>query len=203
MKQPTTLSILLLAASSLLAAAIAHANSTFTVTLNQVGPDVIATGSGAIDLTGLSSFGSTFASPEMYPAHGIMGTGPSGTVDVYTGSSGPASFGPGFWGFPSTTSRDSVFLEDFGLGIDVPQGYVSGTSLSSSATYSGTLASLNVTPGTYTWTWDSGANSYVLNVRPATSVPEPGTFSLLALALAGVAVLGRRRKSRVPLLPAG
>jgi len=195
MKQPITLSILLLAGSSLLAAAIADANSTFTVTLNQVGPNVLATGSGAIDLTGLSSFGSTFASPEMYPAHGIMGTGPSGTVDVYTGSSGPASFGPGFGGFPSTTSGDSVFLEDFGLGIDVPQGYVSGTSLSSSATYSGTLASLNVTPGTYTWTWDAGANSYVLNVPPATSVPEPGMLTLLGLGLTGIGLSRRKRKN--------
>jgi len=195
MKQRITLSILLLADLSLLAAAIAHANSTFTVTLNQVGPNVLATGSGAIDLTGLSSFGSTFASPEMYPAHGIMGTGPSGTVDVYTGSSGPASFGPGFGGFPSTTSGDSVFLEDFGLGIDVPQGYVSGTSLSSSATYSGTLASLNVTPGTYTWTWDAGANSYVLNVPPATSVPEPGMLTLLGLGLTGIGLSRRKRKN--------
>jgi hypothetical protein len=195
MKQPITLSILLLAGSSLLAATIAHANSTFTVTLNQAGPNVVATGSGDIDLTGLSSFGSTFASPEMYPAHGIMGTGPSGTVDVYTGSSGPASFGPGFGGFPSTTSGDSVFLEDFGLGIDVPQGYVSGTSLSSSATYSGTLASLNVTPGTYTWTWDSGANSYVLKVVPATSAPEPGTLALLGLGLMGVGLARRKRNN--------
>jgi len=129
----------------------------------------------------------------MYPAHGIMGIGPFANVDFYAGSSGPASFGPGFGGFASSASGDSVFLEDFRIDILVPQGYVSGTSLSGSATYSGTLASLNVTPGTYTWTWDSGANSYVLNIPPAPAVPELGTLSLLALALAGVAVLGRRR----------
>jgi hypothetical protein len=164
----------------------------YIVTLQQVGSNVVATGSGAIDLTGLSSFGSAFASPEMYPAHGIMGTGPSGTVDVYTGSSGPASFGPGFGGFPSTTSGDSVFLEDFGLGIDVPQGYVSGTTLSSSATYSGTLASLNVTPGTYTWTWGTGANQNFTLDAVATGVPEPGsTFGLFLLSFA--ALLGASR----------
>jgi PEP-CTERM motif len=203
MKQRITLSIVLLAGSSLLAAAIAHANSTFTATLTQVGPNVVATGSGTIDLTGLSSFGSTTFPPELYPAHGILGIGPFNTVDTYSGLSGPFSFGTGFGGFPSTTSGDSVFLEDFALDIEVPHGYVSGTSLSGSATYSGTLASLNVTPGTYIWTWDSGENSYVLNIPPAPAVPEPGTFSLLALALAGLAVLRGRRRSRASLIQAG
>jgi hypothetical protein len=167
------------------------ARAGYIVTLQEVGPNVVATGSGAIDLTGLSSFGSAFASPEMYPAHGIMGTGPSGTIDQYLGSSGPASFGPGFGGFPSTTSGDSVFLEDFGLGIDVPQGYVSGTSLSSSATYSGTLASLNVTPGTYEWTWGTGPNqSFTLQ-----AVPEPSVRLLLAV---GVLLLGVRLRQLRP-----
>jgi PEP-CTERM motif len=176
----------------LLAAGIAHAGSIFTVTLAQVGPDVVATGSGTIDLTGLSSFGSAFASPELYPAHGILGTGPSGTIDQYTGSTGPSSFGPGFGGFPISTSGDSVFLEDFGLGIDVTQGYVSGTSLSSSATYAGTLASLNVTPGTYTWTWNSGANSFVLQV-PQVPVPEPSSFLLVGIGLLAGLWLARKQ----------
>ena len=171
--------LLALATLVLLAAGIAHAGSIFTVTLTQVGPNVVATGSGTIDLTGLSSFGSTTAGPEMYPAHGIMGIGPFANVDFYAGSSEPASFGPGFGGFASSASGDSVFLEDFALDIEVPHGYVSGTSLSGSATYSGTLASLNTTPGTYTWTWNSGANSYVLEIPEFTVVPEPGSFLLL------------------------
>ena len=179
------------AALVLLAAGIAHA-SIYTVTLTQVGPNVVASGSGTIDLTGLTSFGSAFASPELYPAHGIIGTGPSGTIDQYTGSSGPSSFGPGFGGFPSTTSGDSVFLEDFGLGIDVPQGYVSGTGLSSSATYSGTLASLGTTPGTYTWTWDSGANSFVVEI-PTTPTPEPGSFLLIGIGLLAGLWLARKQ----------
>jgi hypothetical protein len=176
----------------LLAAGIAHAGSIFTVTLTQVGPNVVATGSGTIDLTGLDSFGSPFSSPEMYPAHGIMGIGPSGTVDLYFGLSG-GSFGPGFGGFPITTSGDSVFLEDFGLDIEVPQGYVSGTFLSGSATYGpGTPESLGATPGTYTFTWNSGANSYVL-IIPATPTPEPGTLSMFGLSLISVAGVVRRK----------
>lgn len=177
----------------LLATGIAHANSIFTVTLTQVGSTVVATGSGAIDLTGLTSFGSTSAGPELYPAHGIIGIGPFGNTDLYSGLSGPSSFGPGFGGFPSSASGDSVFLEDFGLDIEVPLGYVSGTSLSGSAIYSGTLASLHATPGTYTWTWSSGANSFVLNVEKPTVVPEPGSFLLIGIGLMPSLWLGRKQ----------
>ena len=181
------------AALVLLAAGVAR-GSVFTVTLQQVGPNVVATGSGAIDLTGLTSFGSAFASPELYPDHGIMGTGPSGTIDQYTGSSGPFSFGPGSATFPSSTSGDSVFLEDFGLGIDVPQGYVSGAALSSSATFdSTTLASLGVTSGTYTWTWDSGANSFVLDIPQFTVTPEPESFLLIGIGLLAGLWLARKQ----------
>jgi hypothetical protein len=176
----------------LLASGIARADSIYIVTLTQVGPNVVATGSGAIDLTGLTSFGSPFASPELFPAHGIIGTGPSGTIDFYSGLSGPFSFGPGDAAFPSSTSGDSVFLEDFGLDVDVPQGYVSGTSLSSSATFdSATLASLGVTPGTHTWTWNSGANSFVLQV-PVAPTPEPSSLLLMGTGL--LAWLWRARK---------
>lgn len=184
---------LVCAASASLLIIGSPAQAGYIVTLTQVGPNVVATGSGAIDLTGLSSFGSAFASPELYPAHGIIGLGQSGTIDQYAGLSGPSSFGPGFGGFPSTTSGDSVFLEDFGLDIDVPQDYVSGTSLSSSATYSGTLASLNVTPGTYEWTWGTGANQNFTLVIPGRTVPDGGsTVSLLGFALIGLAAVRRK-----------
>lgn len=176
----------------LLAATAAHAGSLFTVTMAQMGPDVVATGSGTIDLTGLTlQFSSTF-NTELYPAHGILGTGPFANVDDYFGLSGPASFGPGFGGFPSSTSGDHVALEDFALDVQVPQGYVSGAPLASSATYAGTISSLNLTPGTYTWTWNAGANSFVL-VVPAIPTPEPGTLVLLASGLLGTGAAVRKR----------
>jgi hypothetical protein len=59
--------------------------------------------------------------------------------------------------------------------IFVPTGYVSGTFLSDSATYSGTTLGLAVTPGTYVWTWGIGANqNFTLQIRPAVPPPPPG-----------------------------
>lgn len=189
--------LLAVATLVLLAAGIAHA-STFIVTFAQVGTNVVATGSGTIDLTGLNFEFSTPFSSEMYPAHGIMSIGPFANVDVYDGTSGPFSFGPGDASFPINTSGDSVFLEDFGIFLDVPQGYVSGTPLSGSATYSreagnGPLSILGLTPGTYTWTWNSGANSYVLEIPKFTVTPEPGSFLLLGSGVLVFAQVLRRK----------
>src|SRR5438067_1232686 len=55
--KPTLATTLAIVLASLLSARPAQAG--YTVTLQQVGPDVVATGSGAIDLTGLTLFGSS------------------------------------------------------------------------------------------------------------------------------------------------
>ena len=80
------------------------------------------------------------------------------------------------------------------LGVVVPSGYVSGTALSSSATWnSATVASLGVTPGTYVWSWGAGANqNFALIIRGA-GVPDGGsTVFLLGFGLLGLAALRRK-----------
>ncbi len=176
----------------LLTAGTAHAGSVYIVTLSQQGSDVVANGSGTIDLTGLTSFGSATLFPELYPAHGIITVGDGFNLDLYGGTSGPFTFGNGGAIFPSSKSGDSVELEDFGIFLDVPQGYVSGTSLSGSSTFDNTtLAKLGVTAGTYTWTWNSGANSFVLEIPMF--APEPSTFLMLGTGLLPVMGVLRRR----------
>ena len=77
----------------------------------------------------------------------------------------------------------------------MPQGYVSGASLSSTSTYNGaTLLSLGVTPGTYTWTWGTGvdADSFTLQIGPA-GVPDAGsTLPLPGFASLGLVALRRK-----------
>ena len=180
----------------------------FTVTLEQMGANVVATGSGAFNLMGL-----TFASGGFSASGGI---GPSianlvvadGTgLSRYTGFSGPSSFGPGITIVSdSSDSGDSVGIIGAGgffpgPGIFLPAGYVSGTALSDSSTYnSATFASLGVTPGTYVWTWGTGLpdQNFTLQIGPVPgpSVPDGGlTVSLLSFALLGLAVLSRKLPS--------
>jgi len=78
------------------------AQAGYVVTLEQVGGDVVATGSGAIDLTGLSLDINFSGLASMIPSIGQILTGPalpdSSNIDVYTGITpitGPANFGSG------------------------------------------------------------------------------------------------------------
>jgi len=59
----------------------------------------------------------------------------------------------------------------------VPRGYVSGTALSDSATYSGkTFATLGVRPETWVWKWGTGANqNFTLQIGPAANITNIST----------------------------
>jgi VPDSG-CTERM motif len=171
----------------------------YTVTLQQVGSNVVANGSGAINLTGLPINPITVSANSILIARrGDISTGPTflSTVDIYAAVlTGSPNFGSGREVFPDTGSGDLV-----GISIDqallfVPQGYVSNAALSDSMTFNNaTFASLGVTPGTYVWTWGTGqANqNFTLQIGSVgvPGVPDGGsTVSLLGCALLGVAAL--------------
>jgi hypothetical protein len=163
---------------------VRSAQAGYIVTLQQVGPDVVATGSGPLNLTGLSKSNSFTIGPEIIPtAGGKFGaailTGLTTTTDLYAGNlSGPTSFGSGGLTYASSGSGDMVgkFGGLLGSGLIVPTGYVSGTALSGMAIYRGkTFCTLGVTPGTYVWTWGGGANqNFTLQIPPAINcAPTP------------------------------
>ena len=176
----------------------------YSVTLQQVGSNVVATGSGAINLTGLT------LNPGFVGGVGIQAdvaeiiTGqpaPAG-VDAYRGLMGPMSFGPGDFFAPNTGSGDLVGIVGNFLGaglLFVPQAYVSGAALSNSMTFNNaTFAGLGVTPGTYVWSWGTGLpNQNFTLIIGGVGVPDGGsTVSLLGFGLLGLAVLRRK----LPLL---
>ena len=123
--------------------------------LTQQGSNVVATGSGAIDLTGLLFDASGTTDAALFPLDGQMETGPafpaSSAVALYLGvSTAPPSFGSGGFTEASSGSGDLVEIVSLVSGLAVPSSYVSDTPLSDTSTYDGaTFAEVarGVTPG--------------------------------------------------------
>ncbi|HTV89738.1 MAG TPA: VPLPA-CTERM sorting domain-containing protein [Stellaceae bacterium] len=170
--------------------------SLFTIDIVQDGSNVVATGTGSIDISVLSlQTGVTTSGGFMNPGLDILDIGSaSGVGDLYSGAvSGPADFGSGGAHLASASIGDVVGIS--AADLVVPDGYVSDAALSGDATWdNATFSSLGLTTGTYTWTWDSGADSLVVNIG-ATGVPEPASLTLLASALLGLGAARRRRKA--------
>jgi PEP-CTERM motif-containing protein len=193
-----------LGAAMLIGLSAPPAQAGYVVDLTQQGSNVVATGSGPIDLTGLTRLGGILSeAPRLSPSAPSVITGPTSgpLLDGYTGVSGPANFGSGHQTIANSGSGDFVGIF-FGGELDVPHGYVSDSPLSDSATYDDqTFISLGATPGTYKWTWGSGANQNFTLVIGAV-VPEPSTWAMMLFGFAGLGFMGyqsagrRRRTAR-------
>jgi hypothetical protein len=179
--QPATLAAL--AIITLWGVSIRPAQAGYTVTLQEVGTDVVATGSGAIELFGLTfNQSATGVNPGLRPNGGpprplefeFIYTGPtSSSVDIYFSPTGPTGFGSGGGASANSGSGNMVGVVTsayWGNVLYVPMGYVSGTALSDMAIYNNaTLATLGVTPGTYVWTWGGGPDqNFTLQIVPCT-----------------------------------
>ena len=189
------------------------AEAGYTVTLQQVGPDIVATGSGAIDLTGLIHAGYlTYGfGPGVLPGAaddgwggviaGRISTGPTiaGSVNSITWAQWTDEFrerwrsGCQQWQRRHGRDRGGLILkrDPIATAFSLFQGAMSpGTFLSNSATYRGkTFATLGVTPGTYVWTWGTGANqNFTLKILPATPATNITNISTRASVQTGQGV---------------
>ncbi len=180
------------------ARAVGVAYSDFVFTIQEEGGDVVGTGAGNVNLSGLVTAGSddtAFAYMDASGANVAMGSTAVTSGDAWEGplNWGPTSFGSGSLISATSSSGNVVALDGGEETILVPTGYVSGTSLSNSATWSGaSYSTLGLTPGTYTYTW-GGGNIFTVDVLP---VPEPSQYgALIFFALAALVVW--RRLSRL------
>jgi len=156
------------------------ASGNFNISVSQVGPDVVWSGSGSFNLTSLTLNenipGVTGGFNQPFAQFIIGPTSPSGAT-TYSGSSFttfPTSFGSG-GGLAPSSSSGSLFgvVQTTGPSgpreVVVPPGYVSGTVISGSMTYNTqTIAGMGLSGGTYTWAWGSGgsASSIVMTITP-------------------------------------
>lgn len=150
---------------------VGQGHAAVTLTAVESGDDVVFSGGGTIDLSGVNYNNSPGTPVGVNPSFGqrrvFVGASPglSFNFDRYSSVSQPTVFGTG--GF---RGADLGTGDRFGVmqgGLWVPAGYESGNSLLGSARYvDETLTTLGLTPGTYTWTWGSGitADSLTLSI---------------------------------------
>jgi PEP-CTERM motif-containing protein len=196
-----------IATLTLAACAASTTQAKFVMTLQQKGANVIGIGDGSIDLT---DFGATIGSArnvtELAPNASVLGAGssdePGPDVNFFHGAvTTPSNFGPGGMTLGESIG-DPVFVSSTTMGV--PIHYEFGAPLSNRSFYIGeSFASLGVNPGSYVWSWGSGAHAdtFTLNVLAIGSpaVPEPSTWAMGLIGFAGLAYAAVRSKRAVRL----
>ncbi len=172
------------------------------INVEQVGSNIVATGSGTINLTSLTNGSPNHFDGYIAPGVAEVVVGSSAYMNMWTILPGPKSFGANIYGsYPNSTTGDLFGMGGANMGdnkLCTPVGYVSGFSLSGSSTWNNqTYATLGVTLGTSTtWNWGTGAtaDSLTVHIGPAapTAVPEPTTYALLCISL-GVVGFARKK----------
>lgn len=173
----------------------------FVITFSQVGDNVAANGTGTLDTTDLTLRGFIPSVPFEDPSDGIVVVGRSPSLLlVYTGIAGPSEFGTGAFTLADSGSGAPVGVDAALSAVLVPWDYKSGSTLSDSMAFENTtISDLGLTPGTYKWTWGSGADADSLTeIVPAANLdPEPSSLILAgtALGFAGLCMAIRRLRA--------
>lgn len=149
------------------------------ISIQEVGGNVVWTSSGTLNVAGLT-YNSTQVGGSGFDATlAIFGSGIGASADVYTGSiTKPANFGTGGAGAASATGS-YLSIQGIPATLWVPAGYTSGAAISNTTTYTGSFASLGLTPGTYVYSWGSGENtdSMTLTIGAPAVTPTPTVTS--------------------------
>ena len=180
--------------------AVYPASAGVTVTIEEIGNDVYMSGGGTLDASSWTPIGpGILFVGRILPNQGVS-LGPGGddfNSDWFiepTNFQGPDSIGPGLEmvvaDFGSGDPLALVWDLDGGSFLVAPLDYTFGDPIEGDATFlNQSFASIGLTPGEYTWTWDTAdGNGDFFTIIV---VPAPGAFALIGLA--AIAARSRRR----------
>ena len=206
--RPTYFTLFVVSFVSLLLVAAQAARGAYIATLNEVGSDVVGSGSGSLNLTALNFVDSdTFTPGVVQGNQGLLflGLAPgAASFDSYAGIAGPVSFGSSTVTFADTGAGPFVGVRGSVSEIYVPAGYASNAPLlTTTDTWNNqSFASMGLTPGTYVWNWGTGptADSFTLQIGPPPNgnghgVPESGNAVAIMLSAVGT-LMAFRAKSQ-------
>lgn len=183
------------AAAALALAIPSGAVAAVTVDITQSGSDVITTVSGTLDTTGLEAeVTDTNEFLIIKPLNGLIGSGVfDSNTSLFFGLNGPSSFGSGDATLATSGAGDQFFLIGSAGELELSPTFVSGSNISSSATYANaTIASLGLTPGQYVF----NAPNDTITVNIGAAVPEPATWAMMLLGFVGMGAAMRRSRRR-------
>ncbi len=155
------------------------AGADLSITISQVGSDVVATGSGHLDsLSGLTFFGDTSGLPPLSsgisPAINTILVGSPNTLSFYSLETIEGTLGSSPTAFALATSSSGnffgLYMISSSIYLSLPSSFTSG-DLSSQSTWSfTTLSNMELIVGnSVTATWNSGLNSIRVSVVPESS----------------------------------
>jgi hypothetical protein len=171
-----------------------------TIHMAEVGSNVVATLSGAINsLPGATGQSNVGVFSGVRPSGSNMAFGLSKfsgvqlvTMNYYIATTYPSNFGTStslLQADSSTASTFMLFRKTSSDNVIIDKNYVLGTAVTGTLTWNNkTFSSMGVTTGSYVWGWSS--DSITLNV-----VPEPSALSLLVLGLGGLCAVRQRRRA--------
>jgi hypothetical protein len=170
------------------------ARAAYTITFTESGGNVLESGGGSFDLTGLNNVGNAGSlGGELFPQGGLFVGGPEGPQTFFYSIPiiDPVFWGPGNITFANSSVGDAVLISVQGSMIGVPTAYESGQSLSESSVYNNsTFESLGLSPGTYVENWGAGATAdsftVIVDSGAASPVPEPPTWAMMLIGFAGL-----------------
>lgn len=165
------------------------ARALVAVTVSEIGGNVVMSGSGSLNVAALTYQGGTGYTYGIDPDTATFLLNPGPFSSIYQGAfSFPGSLGPGTANvLPTSGSGDqfgiALYFNTPTLFVPGAVGYTGG-AISSSSTYVGqTLATLGLTPGSYTWSWGSGATADSITMQ-IQAPPAPGPLPALGAAAA-------------------